>query len=95
MVEVVNLISTVVVCCGLRLVMSFKSGCGDCWWTGERERDKSGHGKPNFGSLEANPVLRLFMLLRFPTVHSFGLLEKPSYVGGSLLWCAYDYIASC
>ena len=54
----------------------------------ERERDKSGHGKPNFGSLEGNPVLRLFMLLRLPTVHSFGLLEKPSYVEGSLLWCA-------
>ena len=64
----------------------------------KRERDKSGHGKPNFGSLEANleanPVLRLFMLLRLPTVHSFGLLEKPSYVWGSLLWCAYNYIAS-
>ena len=25
----------------------------------ERERDKFGHGKPNFGSLEANPVLGL------------------------------------
>ena len=61
----------------------------------ERERDKFGHGKPSFGSLEANPVLRLFMLLRLPTVHLFGLLEKHSYVGGSLLWCAYDYIASC
>ena len=61
MVEVVNLILTVIVCCGLRLVMGFENGCGDCWWTGERERerDKSGHGKPNFGSLEANPVLGL------------------------------------
>ena len=61
MVEVVNLISTVVMCCGLQLVMGFKSGCGDCWWTGERERerDKFGHGIPNFGSLEANPVLGL------------------------------------
>ena len=103
MVEVVNLISTVVVCCGLRLVMGFKSGYGDCWWTGERERQIWTwqtqfwvfRSKPSLGSLEANLVLRLFMLLRFPTVHSFGLLEKPSYFGGSLLWCAYDYIASC
>ena len=47
MVEVVNLISAVVVCCGLRLVMGFKSGCGDCRWTGERET--------NLGM--ANPVL--------------------------------------
>ena len=54
--------------------------------------------------LEANPVLlqdsllRCLMLLRLPTIHSFGLFERPSktelYVGGSLLWCAYDYIAS-
>ena len=83
--------------------MGFKSGYGDCWWTGERERQIWTwqtqfwvfRSKPSLGSLEANLVLRLFMLLRFPTVHSFGLLEKPSYVGGSLLWCAYDYIASC
>ena len=104
-VEVVNLISIVVVCCGLRLVMGFESGCGACWWTGERERERQiwtwqtqfwvFWSKPGLGSLEANLVLRLFMLLMFPTVHSFGLLEKPSYVGGSLLWCAYDYIASC
>ena len=36
----------VVMCCGLRLLMGFEGGCGDCWWTGERgtiERDKSGH----------------------------------------------------
>ena len=76
-------------------VMGFKSGGGDCWWMGERQIDKFGHGKPSFGSLEANPVLRFFMLLRLPIVHSFELLEKHSYVGGSLLWCAYDYIASC
>ena len=75
--------------------MGFKSGGGDCWWMGERQIDKFGHGKPSFGSLEANPVLRFFMLLRLPIVHSFELLEKHSYVGGSLLWCAYDYIASC
>ena len=99
MVEVLNLILAVVVCCSLRLVMGFKSGCGDYWWIGERERDKFGHGKPSFGSLEANleanSVLRLFILLRLPTIHSFGLLEKPSYVGRSLLWCVYNYIASC
>ena len=47
MVEVVNLISAVVVCCGLRLVMGFKSGCGDCWWMGERETNLD----------MANPVL--------------------------------------
>ena len=38
MVEVVDLILAMVVCCGLQLVMGFKSGCGDCWWMGERER---------------------------------------------------------
>ena len=64
------------------------------WWllVDRRERERQiwtwqtqfwvFRSKPNFGSLEANLVLRLFMLLRLPTVHSFGLLEKPSYLEG-------------
>ena len=38
-VVVVDLILAVVVCCHLQLVMGFKGGYGDYWWTRERERD--------------------------------------------------------
>ena len=43
---------------------------------GGRERERQvWTWQPSFGSLEANLVLRLFMLLRLPTVHSFGFLH--------------------
>ena len=40
MVEVVNLILAVVVCCHLQLVMGYEGGCHDYWWMGERERQQ-------------------------------------------------------